>query len=345
MLLSLDKLDGMQITFESIRYTDWFVDSRDKAFNEACLSVLPVYKRHSKNRDPMSPDKADKWPLWKIHVRKEEGKEGRVSFESVERSNHFLDLNHRMGWGGMNAIGVTHCVNIKKVGNWGQFKIHGTMDDATIQCMRWPDRWLVAHRMRRVMGGKYDGPPPHDSYDGWGHWNIRDVFGAAEEDAAPISKVIMHSEWKDSYKDLAEGSSVTESIGINIGNRTTDSKGNSITAGVSVMIGWEATGHKGGVTGSIAGTYSTSSSTSETFNSMKQRDITLTGLPGPKLWTAFWLTLSFDDGTFMKVMGQLVETDRGGGSDGSFPDEFNPAKLPKMPSDQRIMGAMQSAFQ
>ena len=344
MLLSLDKLDGKQITFESIRYTDWFVDSRDKAFNEACLSVLPTGKRYSKNRDPMSPDKADKWPLWKIHVRKEEGKEGRVSFESVERSNHFLDLNHRMGWGGMNAIGVTRCANIKKVGNWGQFKIHGTMDDATIQCMRWEDRWLVAHRMRRVMGGKYDKPPPHDSYDGWGHWNIRDVFfGAAEEDAAAAnSKSIIHKEWKDSYQDLAEGSSVTETLGMDVGKGTENSEGSSITAGLAIMIGFEA-GALFEITAKVENTTSRSTSTSETFNRMRQSAYTLTGRgPGTKLWTPFWLTLSFDDGSFMKVMGKLVETDRTGGS---FPDEFNPAKLPDMPSDERIMGAMQSMFQ
>ena len=114
MSINLDNLNGKVITIESTRFMDWFIDTRDKAMDEACLSPLPMSKRQGPYTDPGAP-KPSQWQLWKVHVRDN----GRVSFESTERPDHFLDLNHRLGWGGMHAIGVTWCTSLRAVGNWG----------------------------------------------------------------------------------------------------------------------------------------------------------------------------------------------------------------------------------
>ena len=76
-LADLEQLDGRTVTFESLRYPDWFLDGRDKPMDEARISPLQSSVRHGIAKKA----KVAKWPMWKVILRDE----GLVSLESMHR--------------------------------------------------------------------------------------------------------------------------------------------------------------------------------------------------------------------------------------------------------------------
>ena len=251
----------------------------------------------------------------------------------------------------MNAISVTWCVSIKQVGKWGQFKIHGTMADATIQSMRWTDRWLVTHHARSVMGAQYASEPPADSHDGWGHWSINDLYTKKPADEAAKKKErkvnIVSAMWVDSQVDLGFGSSESITMGLESFSSTDESEEHGGSHGTSVMLGFESgflgMGLSTGVTMNSEFTHNKSRTESTGTTRMEQRTLTMVGGKEGGQQTIFWLQVVFNTGDVMKILGCLVDTDHLVDSRG-FLDEFNPDKFPKRRSMRAIHGAVQSAM-
>lgn len=359
MPINVKQLHGKTVTFESHRYHAWFLDGREKPMDAAVIHPLG-----DSERDGFQPDKSKiaKWPKWKVIVRDEA--RGVVSLESIDRPEHFLDLNHRKGWNYMNAISVTWCVNSRSVGKWGQFKIHGdTLLDATIQCERWTDRWLVAHEHRSVMGAnshsnenwqhKHVSDTPADSHDRWGHWRITDVHAKPPADEAAGKKKegrrigIVSAKWFDTRIDLPFAQSVSETVGLEKFNSTGTTEEIGGSHGVSVEIGFSAEFLGSGVSTDIGVhsevTHNRGTTVSAGTTNMRYTERTCTGNNQNGKSTVFRLAVRFDTGDTMTVLATVVDTDRHNAGPG-YPDMFNPDKFPKMKTKRALLGAVAAAM-
>jgi len=338
MSVDLNKLDGRIITFESVRFPGWFIDSRDKSSDEACITMLPPSKRV----DPNKPDSnaAEEWPQWIVRVRE---RDGVVSFESRARPNFYLDLSHWKGHGHFNKVLVTWVSQLDSVGKWGQFRIMGNMNGATIQSRRWTDRWLCAQKRKKVMGGQ--GP---DRFGEWGHWIIKDVFaGADKKKANEVSKLIVGAEWVDSLFDMTEGMALAVTIGKSITTGDANTIGDSTSSGKSVTFGVSA-GYvfELGDMGVMAhADYEFDKETTEhssqtkSFSCTKMEERTERLAPpagsGMKKYTAFYLRVDFNDGDKMILMGQMIPTDRLEGT-------FNESKVPEVPPPSALLATIKA---